>query len=252
MQKLATTLFTLLLALSLPLSAQAEETEIMIRAKANDSKFMGTSVGGLRVTVEDAETGELLDSGWINGNTGDTEILMKNPLERGQRQTDDNTAGYLAEIDLDAPRQLRFTVKGPYGYRQAMQESSTTSWVVPGKDILGDGIIIGMNGFIVDAWAQVEENNQVQLMTKAALMCGCPITKDGLWPASDYEVKAVIMRDDKQVMETAMQFTGTTGLFRGELQLDEPGHYKAIVYLFDADTGNVGVDRTMFEITDDS
>lgn len=252
MQRLLTFITTMLLALSLPLAAHAEDTEIMIRAKANDSKFMGTSVGGLRVTVEDAETGELLDSGWINGDTGDTEILMKNPLKRGQRQTDESTAGYLASVDLDAPRLLRFRITGPYGYRQALQESSTTSWVVPGKDILGDGIIIGMNGFIVDAWAQVDADNQVQLMTKASLMCGCPISKDGLWPASDYEVRAVIMRDEETVTETDLQFTGTTGLFSGELKLDEPGHYKAIVYLFDAATGNVGVDRTIFEIADDS
>lgn len=251
MQRLFTTLFSLMLTLSLPLAAQAEDTEVMVRVKANDSKYMGTSVGGLRVTVADAETGELLDEGWINGSTGDTDVLMKNPLKRGERQSDDDTAGYLANLDLDAPRLLRFTVMGPYGFRQAMQESSTTSWVVPGKDILGDGIILGMNGFIVDAWAQVEKGYQVQLMTKASLMCGCPITEEGLWPASDYEVKAVIMRDEKEITETTMQFTGTTGLFRGELVLDEPGHYKAIVYLFDADTGNVGVDRTMFEITDD-
>lgn len=252
MRQLIIPFIILMFAFSLPVSAQTQDTEIMIRAKANDSKFMGTSVGGLRVVIEDAETGEVLDTGWINGNTGDTDVLMKSPLKRGERQSDENTAGYLATIALDAPRLLRFTVKGPYGYRQAMQESSTTSWVVPGKDILDDGIIIGMNGFIVDAWAQVEEGYQVQLMTKAALMCGCPITQDGLWPASDYEVKAIIMRDGKTITETAMEFTGTTGLFKGQLQLDEPGHYKAIMYLFDANTGNVGVDRTMFEITDDS
>ena len=34
----------------------------------------------------------------------------------------------------------------------------------------------------------------------------------------------------------------------GKTTITEPGHYKAVVYLYDAKTGNVGVDRAMFEI----
>ncbi|HBX59527.1 MAG TPA: hypothetical protein DEG65_04835, partial [Methylophaga sp.] len=84
------------------LSAIAAETEIMVRAKAVDSKFIGTSVGGIRAIVEDAETGEILDEGWINGGTGDTAVLIENPLKRGERLTDDKTAGFLAKVDIDA------------------------------------------------------------------------------------------------------------------------------------------------------
>jgi hypothetical protein len=41
------------------------------------------------------------------------------------------------------------------------------------------------------------------------------------------------------------------GMFSGKTTVTEPGHYKAIVYLVDQTTGNVGVDRTMFEINQD-
>jgi hypothetical protein len=37
-------------------------------------------------------------------------------------------------------------------------------------------------------------------------------------------------------------------MYSGKTTITEPGHYKAIVYLYDAKTGNVGVDRSMFEI----
>ncbi len=230
------------------LSAIAAETQIMVRAKAVDSKFIGTSVGGIRTIVEDAETGEILDEGWINGGTGDTALLMENPLKRGEPQTDDKTAGFLATVDIDAPRLLRFKLIGPYGYQQAYQEASVTSWVVPGKDILGDGIIITLTGFIVDAWTRVLEGGQVDIYTKASLLCGCPITKDGLWQADNYEAKAIIMRDDKNIDEVTLNFTGPAGMFSGKTTITEPGHYKAVVYLYDAKTGNVGVDRSMFEI----
>ena len=233
------------------LSAIAAETQIMVRAKAVDSKFIGTSVGGIRTIVEDAETGEILDEGWINGGTGDTALLMENPLKRGVPQTDDKTAGFLAKVDIDAPRLLRFKLIGPYGYQQAYQEASVTSWVVPGKDILGDGIIITLTGFIVDAWTRVLEGGQVDIYTKASLLCGCPITKDGLWQADNYEAKAIIMRDDKSIDEVTLNFTGPAGMFSGKTTITEPGHYKAVVYLYDAKTGNVGVDRSMFEIPEE-
>lgn len=235
-------------ALLMSLAAFAEPTQIMVRAKAVDSKFMGTSVGGVKAVIEDAETGEILDQGWINGGTGDTAVLIENPLQRGARQTNDKTAGYLATVDIDAPRLLRFKLIGPYGYRQALQETSMTSWVIPGKDILGDGIVLTMTGFIVDAWTSVIEGGKVEIMTKASLLCGCPITRDGHWKADNYEVTAIIMQDDKKLEEVTLDFTGNTGLFNGNTTITTPGYYKAVVYLYDKNTGNVGVDRSMFEI----
>jgi hypothetical protein len=239
-------IFSLLAVLSLPASAQV--TQVMIRAQAVDAKFIGTSVGGVRVVVEDAETGQILDEGWINGDTGNTDTLIKNPIKRGQTITDDSTAGYLAKVDIHTPRLLRFKLIGPYGYRQSLQEASVTSWVVPGKDLLGDGIVLKMPGFIVDAWTQVLEGGKVEFYTKASLLCGCPITKDGLWAPDNYEAKAILMQDDKKVDEIPLAFTGPIGLFSGKTQIKQSGHFKAIVYIVDQTTGNVGVDRTMFEI----
>jgi hypothetical protein len=234
--------------MGLSLTAKAEQTQIMIRAKAVDAKYIGTSVGGVRVVIEDAETGEIINQGWINGSTGDTDTLIKNPIKRGQSLTSEKTAGYLATVDIDTPRLLRFKLIGPYAYRQSLQEASVTSWVIPGKDILGDGITLTMPGFIVDAWTQVLAGGKVEFYTKASLLCGCPITKDGLWQPDNYEAKAIIMQDDKKIDEVALNFTGPIGLFSAKTEIKTSGHYKAIVYLIDQTTGNVGVDRTMFEI----
>jgi len=229
-------------------ATMAEPTQVMVRAKAVDAKYIGTSVGGVRVIVEDTETGEILDEGWINGDTGNTDTLIKNPVRRGQALTDDKTAGFLANVDIDAPRLLRFKLIGPYGYRQSLQEASVTSWIVPGKHLLGDGITLTMTGFIVDAWTQVLEGGKVEFYTKASLLCGCPITKDGHWKPDNYEAKAILMQNEEKVGEVPLQFTGPMGMFSGKTELQESGHYKAIIYLVDQTTGNVGVDRTMFEI----
>ena len=237
-----------LLGLALSANSLATETSIMVRAMANDAKYIGTSVGGVKIVVEDAETGEILDSGWINGGTGSTKAIIKEPISRGQVLSDDKTAGFLAKIDITSPRLLRFKLIGPYAYRQALQEASVTSWVIPGKDILGDGITLKMQGFIVDAWTRVLENGRVDVYTKASLLCGCPIYPDGPWDPKNYEATAILMQNDKKVGEVKLDFTGPVGLFSGKTTVKESGHYKAIVYLFDKKTGNVGVDRTMFEV----
>ncbi len=237
-----------LLALLSSANAFATETHIMIRAKAVDAKYIGTSVGGVRVIVEDAETGEILDQGWINGDTGSTEAIIEQPISRGQKMTDDKTAGYLATVNITSPRLLKFTVIGPYSFRQSLQQASVTSWVIPGKDIVGDGITLNMPGFIVDAWTQVLEGGIIHIYTKAMLLCGCPIYPGGDWDPKNYEATAILMKDEVKIDEITLDFTGPVGLFSAKTTLDKSGHYKVIVYLFDKETGNVGVDRTMFEL----
>ncbi len=239
----------LLLASTLiPSLSYAETTQIMIRAMANDAKYIGTSVGGVRVMVKDAETDQLLDEGWINGGTGDTDRLIKNPIHRGDVLSDRNTAGYLATVDIDTPRLVKITVLGPYAYRQSLQEASITTWIIPGKDLLGDGINIKMPGFITDGWTQVLQGGVVEFYLDASLLCGCPIKKNGLWDPKNYEAKAILMQDEKKIDEIPLSFTGPIGIFSAKTQLKESGHYKAILYVIDTKTGNVGVDRTMFEI----
>ena len=228
--------------------ALAKETAIMIRAKAVDAKFIGTSVGGVRVVIHDSETGELLDEGWIKGDTGSTDTLIKTPITRGENLSTESTAGYLAHLDIDTPKQVKITLFAPYAYRQSLQEASITTWVIPGEDMIGDGIIIKMPGFIVDGWTHVTEGGVVELFTKASLLCGCPITADGYWKASDYKVKAIIMQDDKVINEIPLQFVGPMGLFSAKTTMKTSGFFKAIIYIIDNKTGNVGVDRTMFEI----
>jgi len=236
------------IGLALSANAFATETSVMVRAKAVDAKYMGTSVGGVKVVVEDAETGEILDQGWIKGDTGSTTSLINEPIARGQVLTDDTTAGFLAKVDISSPRLLRFKLIGPYGFRQSLQEATVTSWVIPGKDILGDGITLNIPGFIVDAWTNVLEGGHVEVFTKASMICGCPIYPDGPWDPSNYEVTAILMKNEVKISEVKLDFTGPVGIFSGKTTLTQPGHYKAIVYIFDKKTGNVGVDRTMFEI----
>ena len=57
-------------------AAHAEPTDIVVRVLSKDAKFIGTSMGGMRVTLRDAHTGEILATGLTQGGTGDTKRLI--------------------------------------------------------------------------------------------------------------------------------------------------------------------------------
>src|SRR3984957_6484010 len=145
--------FPLALLISVsPLLAQTggKETKVMIRAIARDAKVIGTHVGGARITVRDASTGEVLAQGMQQGGTGDTDIIMKKPHTRGMSVfSAADASGYLAVLHLDKPTVVEVSAEGPLGNAQATQRSSKTLLLVPGEDILGEGILLEIHGFII-------------------------------------------------------------------------------------------------------
>lgn len=134
--------------------AAAEETRIAVRVLSRDAKFIGSSMGGMRVTLADADTGEVLASGTIAGSTGDTGNLVVEPRQRGATLSTPGSAAFTASLDLAAPIRLKVTAVGPLGQRQAAGEVSVTQWVVPGKHLDGgDGVLLELPGFAVDVLA---------------------------------------------------------------------------------------------------
>ena len=66
-----------LVGLLAPTVASAEQTEIIVRVLAKDSKFVGTSMGGISIILRDAHTGEILATGLTQGGTGNTGLIMR-------------------------------------------------------------------------------------------------------------------------------------------------------------------------------
>jgi hypothetical protein len=130
--------------------AEAVETKVIIRAKAKDAKFIGSSMGGALVVIRDSETGEILKRGITTGSTGDTRLIMIDPITRGKRIAPGPTARYETTLDIDEPKLVKIEVSAPYVQRQSIIKASTELWLIPGKHILGDGIIIELPGFSLD------------------------------------------------------------------------------------------------------
>jgi len=247
--------FAALLAFAATLPASAEPTRITVRVISKGAKFVGTSMGGVRIVIRDADTGALLASGVTRGGTGDTKRIMVAPRKEGDVLSTKGAAQYTATLDIDTPRRIEVVALGPLGQRQAANRVSATQWIVPGRHVTGgDGLLLVLPGFVVDVLAPPAHvklkgtPKRITLRANVTMMCGCPIVPGGLWDANRYEVKALIRRNGAPAGSVALAYAGSTSQFAGVLTVETPGTYEAVVYAYDPSNGNTGLDRTTFVV----
>ena len=132
-------------------SAEKVPTKIIVRVVAKDSKVIGSGVGGAFVRIRNLETGEILAQGKQEGGTGDTESIMVRPRKRGEIiYGTSGSASFQAEISLDQPTHVEIYTEAPLAYPQSIQKGSKTLTLIPGEHILGEGVIIELDGLIVN------------------------------------------------------------------------------------------------------
>ncbi len=247
-------LWTLLLCSSVALAA---ETRLVVRARARDGKFIGTSMGGVRVVLRATQTGRVRASGVTAGSTGNTQTLMKQPRARSAPLADEASAKFTATVDLTEPRLVTVEVSGPLAQRQALVSSTTQLWLLPGKHVEGDGLIVELPGFVVDVLAPSAheflaladgKKLTVPIRANLVLMCGCPTEPKGLWDSSRYELQASVKHNGKPLTQVPLKYAGKTSTFEGELSAQQKGAYEITVSAFDPATGNAGVDHTTFVV----
>jgi hypothetical protein len=236
--------------------AEAAETKVVVRAKSKDAKFIGTSMGGAQVTIRRNDDGRVLAQGVTQGGTGDTARLMVDPMQRGKPLADANTAKFEASIDIGTPTLVTVEVSAPVGQPQSRITTSTQIWLIPGKHVVGDGVIVEIPGLAVDVLSpQTPEDITlgdkpvvIPITANVVMMCGCPIDPDGLWKALEYEVAALVRRDGEPIQPVAMAYAGKRNTFEGRLELTKKGVYELTVYAYHPTTGNSGVDRATITV----
>ncbi|MDY0189573.1 MAG: hypothetical protein RBR22_02460 [Desulfuromonas sp.] len=235
---------TLLLVLST--TSWAIPTQITVRAKAHDAKFIGTAMAGVSVSITDVSSAQVLDRGLILGGTGSTDTLMKQPIKRGQSISNEKTASYNATIDIDEPTQVEIRIQGPQAGGLTAVKSSRTLWVLPGQDIQGDGIVFELYGFVVvplipHSNTKYDLGAAVELSTYVTMMCGCPIEPKGLWDADNYQVTAWIWQDGKLINKIPMQAGKSAGVFNASFVPPTAGEYRVAFCASDSQMNNYGV-----------
>jgi hypothetical protein len=247
----------ILILLIFSFSTYGKETTVIVRVKAKDAKFIGSSLGGAYVVIRNKANNSILAEGKTSGSTGNTDLIMKFPKERNAILTDDATAKFKATIDIDEPTFVSIEVLSPFNNKQAQTRVSSEFWMIPGKDILGDGIIMEVPGFIIDIlqprthqYIPLKSINgkPLQIQANIVMMCGCVIEKGGVWDSDKIETKAIINKDGKFVREVNLTLV-STNLFEGSFPVSRAGNYEIILYAFDPKTGNTGVDKINYVIS---
>jgi hypothetical protein len=132
-------------------SAEKITTKVIVRVVARDAQVIGSGVGGAHVRIKNLETGEILAEGKQEGGAGSTDRIMIRPHPRGEVIYGTfGAASFEAKIPLERPTQVEIDAEGPLSYPQSVQKGSKTMLLIPGKHITGDGVIIELNGLIVN------------------------------------------------------------------------------------------------------
>jgi len=132
-------------------SAEKIVTKVVVRVVARDAQVIGAGVGGALVRIKNLETGEILAEGKQEGGAGSTDRIMIRPHQRGETIYGTfGAASFEAKILLERPTQVEIDAEGPLAYPQSIQRGSKTMLLIPGKHITGDGVIIELNGLIVN------------------------------------------------------------------------------------------------------
>lgn len=225
---------------------QARETTVVVRAVSHDAKVIGSGVGGARITIRNAETGEIMARGLQRGGTGSTERIMRTPHERGATvYGTEDAAGFRATLRLERPTLVEVSAEGPLDTPQAVRRASLTTLLLPGRDVTGEGLILELYGLTVE----LEEPGQggapsagadVPVRARVTMLCGCPITDGGLWDAARYDVSARLHRDGRIVDEATLDYAGRPNTFEGRIVPPDSGRYWLEVVAADAERGNFG------------
>lgn len=228
-----------------PREASAQTTRINVRVISHDAKIIGDGVGGARVVVRDPSTGRVLAEGIQRGGTGDTRSIVREPHARGQVVYEaPGAAVFTAEFELEAPTVLEFIGEGPLGYEHAMQRAVKRMLVVPGEDILGDGVLLELHGFIVELIEPETPatGGTATVTARVRMLCGCPHTPGGLWDAARISVKARLYEGTRVIREAILEYAGEPNMFTGAISFQDAGpNARLVVLANDADRANFGM-----------
>jgi hypothetical protein len=230
MRKLYLSMVVLVLAMAVAASAARAEdwekysepvpTRVVVRVLAHGAKAMSQHTGAL-VIIKDAATNKVLDQGDVEGSTGDTTALMDTGYARNTGKTGllvgeqgvlmngddgckkykstDEVAKFVGVVNISKPTQVIIQAQGPMVPHQAQGVAITTTWLFPGENVGGEGIVLDLRGLIVDCLASMKEGeldaakltDGIPVPFYMNMMCGCPIApkSKGLpWEAEDFRI----------------------------------------------------------------
>lgn len=265
----------LLLALWLPLPCSAipaeeepppdpylndpRRTTVLVRVVAHGAMVLGREVGGARVTITDLETKQVLATGIQQGEAGDQNQIMRTPhLMEEPVYSARPAAAFTTTLELRKPTLVEITAEGPLAHPASMQHASQTVLLIPGHDLMNDGIVLHLYGYIV----QIEHpqpgqaliaKDDVRLQASVRTLSGTLVRPHGDWDSRKIRIYGELLIGNRIVERLQMFYSNETGTFDAPFFVPKPDEAPNGIVLrvvaTDLTTGNSGVGRADCTVT---
>ena len=265
----------LLLALWLPLPCSAipaeeepppdphlndpRRTTVLVRVVAHGAMVLGREVGGARVTITDLETKQVLATGIQQGEAGDQNQIMRTPhLMEEPVYSARPAAAFTTTLELRKPTLVEITAEGPLAHPASMQHASQTVLLIPGHDLMNDGIVLHLYGYIV----QIEHpkpgqalmaKDDVKLQASVRTLSGTLVRPHGDWDSRKIRIYGELLIGNRIVERLQMFYSNETGTFDAPFFVPKPDEAPNGIVLrvvaTDLTTGNSGVGRADCTVT---
>jgi hypothetical protein len=228
-----------------PVVPTVTPTRFVAHVVTHDAKLIGTTVGGVRVTVREAATGRELVSGLHLGATGDTKRIMQDPRVRGDSLfAGRDGARFEATLPLAVPTLVDVIAEGPLGYPDQLVSSTKRLLLVPGRDLTGDGIVLEMHGYVLDILAPdtttaVPSGSDVK--ARVRMLCSCPTEPTGMWRVE--QLHARLWQGNAIVGEVPLAYAGEPSTWSARLPRVAAGRYTLEVVAASPKSATFGVVR---------
>jgi hypothetical protein len=252
---------SVILAAAVPATADVSipiSTPIVVRVVASRAMALGDNVGGAAVTIRDVDTGAVLAAGRQTGPSGDANSIMQTPhLHIEPVYSVRESASFTTELQLSKPTLVEVVGEGPLKFPQVLRRASKTVLLYPGKAVTGDGIILELNGLIVNIEAPLADRplgigDEGSLRATVKMLCGCIVEPFGNWDSRKMDLYGELRLGEKVIQKIDVYHQGPKGVFAGNFKIPRSLKGEQSISLrfvaADADAANVGVDEVTYPL----
>ncbi len=226
-------------------------TAVLVRVVAHGSMVLGREVGGARVTITDVATKQTLATGIQMGEAGDQNQIMRTPhVMEEPIYSSRPSAAFTATLELSRPTLVEIAAEGPLAYPAALQKVVKTVLLIPGQDLINDGIVLHLYGYLV----QIERpkpgdaliaKDDVKLRASIRTLSGAPVRPHGDWDSRKLRIYAELLVGGRVTERLQLFYAGDSSSFEAPFFVptskDAPDGMSLRVVATDLSTGNAGM-----------
>ncbi len=233
-------------------------TTVLVRVVAHGAMVLGRDVGGARVTITDLETKQVLATGIQQGDAGDQNQIMRTPhLMEEPVYSARPAAAFTTTLVLQRPTLVEVAAEGPLAYPDSMRRTAKTVLLIPGQDLTGDGIVLHLNGYIVQiehpkAGESLIAKHDVALKASVRTLSGTSVRPHGDWDSRKIRIYGELLIGERIVERLQLFYSNETGTFDSPffvpLDKEAPAGITLRVVVGDSAAGNFSLGEAHYPV----